>query len=79
MFCVNRSSDRQELAFRLAGFETLGTVEHTALTHPNLKATNASDRQTVAPGVLGRTAVNDGRATVALPARSWNVLRILPR
>ncbi len=76
VFCVNRSADPVELSLRLGGFESLRVLEHTTLSNPSLKATNTRDGATVVPAVLGQSPVAAGSATVTLPGRSWNVLRV---
>ena len=78
IFAVNR--DLQEdilLEGDLRAFGDLRIAEHIVLHHDDVKAVNTEEHpDEVAPkkGRGGRTV--DGKATVRLPALSWNVIRL---
>jgi alpha-N-arabinofuranosidase len=80
VFAVNRDQhEAQPVEIDLRGFPGLAVAEHTTLTHEDPNAVNtAGDPDRVAPRILGRYPVTDGRLTVALPALSWNMLRLRP-
>ena len=78
IFAVNRSLDEDiELTTDLRDFASLKHVEHTVLHHPDVNAVNTADApRNVWPTAGGTGTVDGGRLTVAIPALSWNVIRI---
>jgi alpha-N-arabinofuranosidase len=52
-------------------------MEHTTLTHSDLKATNTADQpDNVTPRANGDAKLNDGLLSATLPPASWNVIRL---
>lgn len=78
VFAVNRDQrDAVELTVDLAALGDLRPLEHTVLADADPAATNsATDPDRVRPATLPLAAPRDGRLTVALPALSWNLLRL---
>ena len=78
IFAVNRDmEDAIPLECDLRAFGNLKIAEHIVLHHDDVKAVNTEEHpDEVAPkkGRGGRTV--DGKATVRLPALSWNVIRL---
>ena len=53
--------------------------EHILLHHPDVKAVNTEENpNNVVPTVGPGGVMDGGKATVTLPALSWNVLRFVP-
>ena len=81
VFCVNRDL-REDFALEvdLHGFGNLRIGEHILLRHDDVHAVNTEDApNTVAP-VAGPGGEIDGeKATVRIPALSWNVIRFVPQ
>ena len=77
VFCVNRDMNEDfALDISLRDFGKLRIAEHIVLHHDDVKAVNTEDKpHNVAPAA-GPGGVMDGdRATVKIPALSWNVIR----
>jgi alpha-N-arabinofuranosidase len=77
LFLVNRDQ-REELAvdLDLRAYPALTGGEHVAIHDADPDAVNTADRpDRVRPRRLDPPEVTDGRATVTLPALSWNMLR----
>ncbi len=76
LFAVNRSlTDTIELEADLRSFGELALIEHTVLDGP-LDATNGPGREAVHPRRADGGKTEGGRLSAALPAASWNVLRL---
>ncbi len=77
VFAINRSMDEDiELDFDLRAFGDLKAQEHIVLHHDDVKAVNTEanpDNVVPAPGTPVR--IDGGKASVVLPALSWNVMR----
>jgi alpha-N-arabinofuranosidase len=78
LFAVNRDLEAAlPLEGDLRAFPGYRVVEHTTLTHHDLKATNTADHpDNVVPRANGDAQVSDGRLTAILPPASWNVIRL---
>ncbi len=77
VFAVNRAAEPHELEARLRGFGRLAIEGQTVLTDPDLRACNgADDPERLVPRPAGGATVEDGRLSVRLAARSWNVVRL---
>ncbi len=78
VFALNRSLDEDiDLECVLGGFENLRVVEHTVLTHYDIKAENTEKQpNNVVPARLEGAKVDAGVLTARLPKKSWNVIRI---
>ena len=79
VFCVNRDlSEDFELSVDLRSFGELKPGEHIVLHHDDVKAVNTEAEPTKVIPSAGSAAVLDhGRATVHVPALSWNVIRFV--
>lgn len=77
VFALNRSLDEPaQTEIDLGNFEGYEAVEHILLDHGDLKAVNTADSpDTVAPARGALPAVSGRKATLSLPAHSWNVIR----
>ena len=77
VFCVNRDLDEDcELSLDLRSFGKLSFEEHILLHHDDVKAVNTEfSPLNVAPKKVGGAVIDNGRASVKIPALSWNVLR----
>ncbi len=77
VFCVNRDmAEGFELSLDLRSFGDIRLQEHIMLHHGDVKAANTEAHpDTVAPMAGPGGTVDGGRATVHIPALSWNVLR----
>ncbi len=77
IFAVNRDW-QGELALECdtRSFGDLSVVEHIILDHPDPKATNTKDLQSVRPRVDGSASVQGSRLMARLPKLSWNVIRL---
>jgi alpha-N-arabinofuranosidase len=78
LFAVNRDL---EAALPLEGdvraFPGCRVIEHTTLTHDDLKATNTANQpDNVTPRANGDALISDGQLTATLPPASWNVIRL---
>ncbi len=78
IFAINRSMDEDiELDCDLRAFGPLKPLEHIVLHHDDVKAVNTEDRPNeVAPANGTPVRLDGGRASVVLPALSWNVIRL---
>ena len=77
VFAINRSMDEDiELDFDLRAFGDLKAQEHIVLHHDDVKAVNTEanpDNVVPAPGTPVK--IDGGKASVVLPALSWNVMK----
>ena len=80
VFCVNRDTAEDcELSIDLRAFDKLRFAEHIVLHHDDVKAVNTEDHpDNVAPAAGAPASVDGGRASVVVPALSWNVIRFVP-
>ena len=80
VFCVNRdTADDCELSIDLRAFDKLRFAEHIVLHHDDVKAVNTEEHpDNVAPAAGAPASVDGGRASVVVPALSWNVIRFVP-
>ena len=80
VFCVNRDTAEDcELSIDLRAFDKLRFAEHIVLHHDDVKAVNTEEHpDTVAPAAGAPASVDGGRASVVVPALSWNVIRFVP-
>lgn len=80
VFCVNRDTAEDcELSIDLRAFDKLRFAEHIVLHHDDVKAVNTEEHpDNVAPAVGAPASVDGGRASVVVPALSWNVIRFVP-
>ena len=80
VFCVNRDTAEDcELSIDLRAFDKLRFAEHIVLHHDDVKAVNTEEHpDNVAPAAGAPASVDGGRASVAVPALSWNVIRFVP-
>jgi len=78
VLAVNKNlEDSMELSCSLREFEGYGVKEHIVLTHADLKAENTEENpNNVIPTADGNAAVENGELKAALPARSFNVIRL---
>ena len=77
IFAVNRDmKDDISLACDLRAFGDLKPVEHIVLHHDDVKAVNTEDDpDQVSPVKARKPKLDGGRASIKLPALSWNVIR----
>ena len=81
VFCVNRDL-REDFALEvdLHGFGNLRIGEHILLRHDDVHAVNTEDAPNAVAPVAGPGGEIDGeKATVRIPALSWNVIRFVPQ
>ena len=80
VFCVNRDTAEDcELSIDLRAFDKLRFAEHIVLHHDDVKAVNTEEHpDNVAPAAGAPASVDGGRASVVVPALSWNVIRFVP-
>ena len=80
VFCVNRdTADDCVLSIDLRAFDKLRFAEHIVLHHDDVKAVNTEEHpDNVAPAAGAPASVDGGRASVVVPALSWNVIRFVP-
>ena len=80
VFCVNRDTAEDcELSIDLRAFDKLRFAEHIVLHHDDVKAVNTEEHpDNVAPAAGAPASVDGGRASVVVPALSWNVIRFMP-
>ena len=80
VFCVNRDTAEDcELSIDLRAFDKLRFAEHIVLHHDDVKAVNTEEHpDNVAPAAGAPAFVDGGRASVVVPALSWNVIRFAP-
>jgi alpha-N-arabinofuranosidase len=80
VFAVNRLERPLHLEATLRDFDDLAVTEHRVLADPDIHASNtAAHPDRVLPARGAGAAVEAGRLTVSIPARSWNVIRLSPR
>jgi len=81
VFCVNRDMGEDFcLDIDLRAFGGMRLEEHILLHHDDTKAVNTEENPTnVAPKAGPGGSVEGGRAQIAVPALSWNVLRFVPQ
>ena len=79
VFCVNRDmKEDYELSLALRDFGTLRLAEHTVLHHDDVKAVNTEANPNEVIPAAGPGGTMDGdKASVRIPALSWNVLRFV--
>ncbi|MBQ4085697.1 MAG: alpha-N-arabinofuranosidase [Clostridia bacterium] len=77
VFCVNRDMESPfQLDLDLRDFGELKLAEHILVHHDDVKAINTEENpNNVAPVAGPGGTMDGGRATVSIPALSWNVLR----
>ena len=77
VFVVNRDmKEDYELGIDLRSFGDLSVKEHILLHHDDVKAVNTEeDPDKVAPRQGPGGTVDEGKATIKIPALSWNVIR----
>ena len=77
VFCVNRSMDEDfSLELDLRSFGDLRVAEHIVLHHDDVKAVNTEeDPRNVFPAAGPGGTVEHGKASLIIPALSWNVIR----
>ena len=80
VFCVNRDTAEDcELSIDLRAFDKLRFAEHIVLHHDDVKAVNTEEHpDNVAPTAGAPASIDGGRASVVVPALSWNVIRFVP-
>ena len=80
VFCVNRDTAEDcELSIDLRAFDKLRFAEHIVLHHDDVKAVNTEEHpDNVASAAGAPASVDGGRASVVVPALSWNVIRFVP-
>ncbi len=78
LFALNRDLEAATpLLGDVRAFPGYRVVEHTTLSHPDLKATNtAAHPDNVKPKTGGDAKISDGQLSATLPAASWNVIRL---
>ena len=78
LFMVNRhESEAVELDMRIGGFEAGAIIEQVVLQCEDPKAINSeTNPDRVRPATAKSIALSDGRITGALPALTWNMVRI---
>ncbi len=78
LFALNRDLEAAlPLEGDLRAFPNYRVIEHTTLTHSDLKATNTAEHpNNVSPRANGNAQVSDGRLHATLPRASWNVIRL---
>lgn len=78
LFAVNRDMGEDlSLTCDLRAFGGLKVEEHIVLHHDDVKAINTEAQpDTVSPVTLRNCAIDGGRLIAALPALSWNVIRL---
>lgn len=80
VFCVNRHQREDfTLDIDLHGMGDLRVGEHILLHHDNVKAANTEDAPYTVYPTQGPGGMVDGeKATLRIPALSWNVIRFVP-
>ena len=80
IFAVNRDpAEDLKLSADLRDFGGLRVKEHIVLHHDDVKAVNTEENPNNVVPVSGDPGTMDGgRLTIALPALSWNVIRLEP-
>ena len=80
LFCVNRDMEEDfTLDVDLRAFGQLRVGEHLVLHHDDVKAVNTEEHpRNVYPTTVTGDRVEGERASLHLPALSWNVIRLIP-
>ena len=78
IFCVNRDmAEDFTLEVDLRSFGELTVKEHITLHHDDVKAVNTEDDpKNVFPVQGPGGTVEQGKASITIPALSWNVIRL---
>lgn len=78
LFAVNRNlTGPVHIECDVRDFADYVVEQHIVMTHHDLKAVNNADHpDTIVPQYEGDAAVDHGTLTAALPAASWNVIRL---
>ena len=78
IFCVNRDMTEDfQLEIDLRSFGELTVKEHITLHHDDVKAVNTeADPKNVYPAQGPGGTVAQGKASITIPALSWNVIRL---
>lgn len=78
VFVVNRNiREEATLTLELQGFEAIEVIEQQVLRHPDLKAVNSVDAETVRPERINSARLEGHDTALAtLPAASWSMIRI---
>ena len=77
LFAVNRLDRSLTLEVTLRQLDGMVLDEHTALADPDIRASNTANQpERVVPRRVDGSRVDGGRLSVALPARSWNAVRL---
>ena len=77
VFCVNRDMEEDfNLEIDLSSFGPLSIKEHIVLHHDDVKAINTEEHpDNVSPVAGPGGTMENGRASIRIPALSWNVIR----
>ena len=77
VFCVNRDMEEDfQLDIDLSSFGPLSIKEHIVLHHDDVKAINTEEHpDNVSPVAGPGGTMENGRASIHIPALSWNVIR----
>ncbi|MDD6968291.1 MAG: alpha-N-arabinofuranosidase [Firmicutes bacterium] len=77
VFCVNRDMEEDfQLEIDLSSFGQLSIKEHIVLHHDDVKAINTEEHpDNVSPVAGPGGTMENGRASIRIPALSWNVIR----
>jgi alpha-N-arabinofuranosidase len=77
LFAVNRLDRSLDLEATVRDLGDLVVDEHRVLADPDIHSSNtAAQPDRVVPSAGSGVAIEAGRLTMALPARSWNVIRL---
>jgi alpha-N-arabinofuranosidase len=78
IFAVNRNTQADlSIEADIRAFCGYKVIEHSTLTHPDLKACNTDDHPNrIIPHRNGDARLEDGRLRATLPQASWNVIRL---
>ena len=79
IFCVNRDmAEDYTLEVDLRSFGDLKIASHTVLHHDDVKAVNTEqDPRNVYPAAGPGGSIENGKASIMIPALSWNVIRLV--
>lgn len=77
VFCVNKDMEEDfDLEIDLCSFDELKLAEHIVLHHDDVKAINTEENpDNVVPSEGPGGTIADGKASIKIPALSWNVIR----
>jgi len=77
IFAVNRSETEEiALSCDIENFRAEEVIAHTAMHHPDKKATNLNNHEEVKPHETGTAAIDGGTLRAVLQPLSWNMIRI---